>query len=80
MLSCLSRGGGGGKDEPDTADPSCTDEGRDGAWSVLEVMEEVGERRDEDVEVVVLLRERPLKTERRLGLLGNACAEERERA
>lgn len=45
-------------------------------------MEEVGERRDEDVveEVVVLLRERPLKTERRLGLLGKACAEERERA
>lgn len=37
-------------------------------------MEEVGERRDEEVveEVVVLLRERPLKTERRLGLLGKA--------
>jgi hypothetical protein len=42
-----------------------------GAVSV-EVMEEAGERRDEEtegeVEVVVLLRERPLKTESRLGL------------
>lgn len=48
-------------------------------------MEEAGERREEEeveveVVVVVLLRERPLKTERRLGLLGKTCAEERERA
>lgn len=32
-----------------------------------DVMEEVGERWDE-VEVVVLLRDRPLKTDRRFGL------------
>lgn len=31
-------------------------------------MEEAGERRDDVVEVVVLLRERPLKTDKRLGL------------
>lgn len=34
----------------------------------VEIMEETGERREE-VEVVVLLLERPLKTDRRLGLL-----------
>ena len=33
----------------------------------MEVMDEPGERRDE-VEVVVLLLERPLKTDKRLGL------------
>lgn len=33
-----------------------------------EVIEEAGERREEAVEVVVLLLERPLKTDRRLGL------------
>lgn len=34
----------------------------------MEVMEEAGDRKEEAVEVVVLLLERPLKTERRLGL------------
>jgi hypothetical protein len=35
----------------------------------VDVIDELGERRDDvEVEVVVLLLERPLKTERRLGL------------
>lgn len=42
----------------------------------VEVMEEPGERREE-VEVVVLLLERPLKTDRRLGLLAWAMDLER---
>ena len=42
----------------------------------IEVMEDAGEREDEAVEVVLLL-ERPLKTERRLGL--EAYAVERDR-
>ena len=39
----------------------------DGTELSMEVMDEPGERRDE-VEVVVLLLERPLKTDKRLGL------------
>lgn len=67
MLSCRSVRGGG------KAEEESWEEGREGAISV-EVMEEAGDRREEEVEevVVVLLRERPLKTERRLGLLGRA--------
>lgn len=53
----------------------CWDEGIEAASA--EVMEEAGERREEEVELVVLLRERPLKTERRLGEW--AWAVERER-
>ena len=50
-------------------------EGSDAAST--EVMEEAGERREEVVELVVLLRERPLKTDSRLGLC--AWAVDRER-
>lgn len=48
----------------------------DGTELSMEVMDEPGERRDE-VEVVVLLLERPLKTDKRLGLWARAVDRER---
>jgi hypothetical protein len=67
-LSGRAVGAGGGVRSSGTASES------------TEVMEEAGERKDDAVEevVVVLLRERPLKTDRRRGL--GAWAVERERA
>jgi hypothetical protein len=48
----------------------------DGTELSVEVMDETGERRDE-VEVVVLLRERPPKTDNRFGLWARAVDRER---
>jgi hypothetical protein len=48
----------------------------DGTELSMEVIDEPGERRDE-VEVVVLLLERPLKTDNRLGLWARAVDRER---